>query len=118
MTTAKARHLQKIFEQKYGAIGVVASMYFSAGHSIEFMHPTRHGPVHILARKHGVILAIDVVDAPGFVKLEAVKALLEKAKLLRAKPILALYSDGPKLSDEVYKFCKDNGIRIRRIRPG
>jgi hypothetical protein len=116
MATAKARYLQKVFEEKYGVIGKVAGKYLEAGYSIEFMHPTRYGKVHILARKEGKILAIEVIDKSGNVDENVVKTFLEKAKLLKAKPILVLYSDGPKITENLYKFCIDNGIKIRRIK--
>jgi len=41
---------------------------------------------------------------------------LGSAKLVRAKPILVLYGNGPKLSDELFRFCKERGVKIRRIR--
>jgi hypothetical protein len=116
MITAKVRYFQKVFEDKYGVIGRVAGKYLEAGYSIEFMHPTRYGKVHILARKEGKILAIEVVDKPGNLDENTVKTFLEKVKLLNAKPVLVLYSDGPRLSDDLHKFCIDNGIKIRRIR--
>lgn len=116
MATAKTRYLQKIYEEKHGCIGKVASRYLEAGYSIELMHSTRYGCVHILARKSNMVLAIDVVDKQGTVTIDMVKLLLDKSKLLRARPILILYSDGPKIDDEVHKFCVEHGIKIRRLR--
>lgn len=119
MTTARIRHLQKILIEKYGVIGRVASRYLGAGYSLELMHPTRYGPIHIIARGGGgQIFAIEVISKPDDTNLETVKSFLEKAKLVRAKPILVLYSDGIKLPEEVYKFCIENGIKVKRVKPG
>jgi len=116
MTTARATYLQKIYREKYGPIGVVAGRYLGAGYSVEIMHPTRYGPIHIIARGNNTIMAIEVIDKPTKVTIDDVQRLINKAKLVKAKPILVLYSDGPTISDDVYRFCKENGVKIRRIR--
>jgi RecB family endonuclease NucS len=119
MVTARARYLIERLEQKFGVIGKVAGRYIAAGLSVELMHPTRYGPIHIIARgDKGKILAIEVVEEANKVTVDQVKTFLEKAKLIKAKPILAIYSSNFKLPDDVYKFCKENGIKIKVVRPG
>ncbi len=116
MTSARIAYLQKVYREKYGPIGVVASRYLGAGYSVEIMHPTRYGPIHIIARGNNTIMAIEVIDKPIKVTIDDIQRLSNKAKLINAKPILILYSDGPIISDDVYSFCRENGVRIRRIR--
>jgi len=119
MVTARARYLIERLEQKFGAVGRVAGRYIAAGFSVELMHPTRYGPIHIIARGgKGKILAVEVVEQVNKVTVDQVKTFLEKAKLIKAKPILAIYSNDFKLPDDIYKFCKENGIKIKVVRPG
>ncbi len=116
MSLAKIRFVQKALMEKYGSIGIVASRYLEAGFSVRVNHPTRLGPVHIIASGNGMRLAIEVFSEPRDVPRDVVEKLIEKAKLVRAKPILVLYGNGPKLSDELYRFCREHGIKVRRIR--
>ncbi len=117
MSLARIRLLQRILKEKYGIVGEVAARYVEAGYHVRLMHPTRYGPIHIVVTGNKDRMAIEVFSDPKPVPIEVVKTLIEKAKLVKARPILVLYSDGPKLTDEVYKFCKENGVKIRRIRP-
>jgi hypothetical protein len=118
MVTARARFLAKKFEEKYGVIGKVAGRYIAAGLSVEFAHPTRYGPIHLVARGcGGKLFAIEIVDKLEKLTLDTIKTLAEKAKLVRAKPVLVLYFSNIRLSDELYKFCVENGVKIRVIRP-
>lgn len=94
----------------------MARGYVMAGYSVEFMHPTRYGPIHIVARGNGQRLAVEVFDKPLNVSIDVVRNLLEKSKLIGAKPILVLYSKGSKVAEEVRRYCAENGIKIRRIR--
>ncbi|MEM1896997.1 MAG: hypothetical protein QXG46_05400 [Ignisphaera sp.] len=116
MTSAKIRYIQNIYEKKYGRLGKIASRYIGAGYSVEFNHPTRYGSVSLLVRGKGSVMAIEVVDSNEKVDAEKVKVFIEKAKLLKAKPVLILYSASPKLNDDVMKLCRDNGVKIRRIK--
>ena len=118
MATAKQVYLAKKLEEKYGAIGSVAGRYLEAGLSIEINHPTRYGPIHIVARGGKSIYAIEVVDKPEKLSLDVVRNLVEKAKTIKAKPILVLYSNAVSISDEIYKFCIDNGVKIKLFRSG
>jgi len=118
MTTTRARYLMKVFERKYGVVGKVGGMYLAAGLSVEFMHPTKHGPVHVVAKGvGGKILAIKVVEDPSKETIEGVKTFIEKAKSIRAKPILILYTSNAKLPEETYKFCLENDVKVRIVRP-
>jgi len=118
MSTARAKYLMKVFERKYGVVGKVGGMYLAAGLSVEFMHPTKHGPVHVVAKGvGGKVLAIEVVEDPSKETIEGVKTFIERAKSIRAKPILILYTSNAKLPTEVYKFCVENGVKVRIIRP-
>ncbi|MEM1541701.1 MAG: hypothetical protein QW101_05645 [Ignisphaera sp.] len=116
MTSAKIRYIQNIYEKKYGRLGRIAGRYVGAGYGVEFNHPTRYGPVSLLVRGRGSIMAIEVVENNDKVDIEKIKVFIEKAKLLKAKPVLILYSTGSKLSDDVRKLCMDNGVKIRRIK--
>ncbi|NPA97659.1 MAG: hypothetical protein GXO32_08685 [Crenarchaeota archaeon] len=113
---ARIRMLQKVLRQKYGIMGEVAAKYLESGARVRIGHPTRHGEVHILVYKDGARYAIEVFSEPRTVPREVVENLLRKAKLLNAKPILVLYGDGPKLSEDVYQFCRDQGVKIRRMK--
>lgn len=116
MSLAKIRFVQKALIEKYGNVGIVASRYLEAGFSVRVNHSTRLGPIHIIAGGNGMRLAIEVFSEPREVPRDVIEKLVEKAKLVRAKPILVLYGNGPKLSDELFKFCKERGVKIRRIR--
>jgi hypothetical protein len=117
MVTAKARFLIRKFEEKYGIIGKVAGRYVAAGLSVEFMHPTRYGPIQIVVRGGGKVFAVEVIENPAKLSLDSIKVFIEKAKLIKAKPILVLYSSNAKLPDELYKFCIENGVKVRVIKP-
>ncbi len=116
MGLARIRLLQRVLREKYGIYGEVAARYVEAGAHVRLMHPTRYGPIHILVYKDGEKYVIEVFKASTMVPRETVEALKKKADLVRAKPILVLYGDGPKLTDDIYKLCKELGIKIRRIR--
>lgn len=116
MVSSKIKHLQKIYEEKYGVMGKVASRYLNAGYSVTFNHPTRYGLIPVVVYGKGLRIAIEVIEKSGYIDINIVKNLIEKAKLLKAKPMLILCSDGPRLSDEIRKLCKDNGVKIRRIK--
>jgi hypothetical protein len=117
MVTAKARFLIRKFEEKYGIIGKVAGRYVAAGLSVEFMHPTRYGPIQIVVRGGGKVFAVEVTENTAKLSLDSIKVFIEKAKLIKAKPILVLYSSNAKLSDELYRFCIENGVKVRVIKP-
>jgi hypothetical protein len=116
MATNRARYLSNLYKRKYGAIGEVASKYIEAGYSVEFMYPTRYGAIHIVARGNNQVFAIEVFDKPSTISIDVVNSLLEKSKLIKAKPILAIYSNDPRLTDDVYRFCVENGIKIKRVK--
>ncbi len=118
MASSRAIYLQKRYKERYGSIGVVAGRYLEAGYSVEIMHPTRYGPIHIIARGNNRIMAIEVIDKHEKVSIDDVQRLINKSKLVNAKPILILYSDGPTISDDVYTFCRENGVKVRRMRVG
>ncbi len=116
MSIARKRFLEKMLKEKYGEIGIVASRYLEAGCSVRLLHPTRYGPIHIIVTGGGIRLAIEVFKDPREVPKEVVDSVIAKAKLINAKPVLVLYGDGPKLSEEIYRYCIENGVKIRRIR--
>jgi len=113
MVTPRQAYLASKLVEKYGVIGRVASRYLTAGYSVRILHPTRYGPVHVVALKHGTTLAIDI--ATGSVSVEIAKNILEKSKLLRAKPILVIYGRSVVVPEDVKTFCDENGIKLRRI---
>ncbi|MCS7111285.1 MAG: hypothetical protein RMI45_00950 [Ignisphaera sp.] len=109
-------YLCKIFERRYGVIGRVARRYLMAGYSVEFMHPTRYGSIHIIARRGSEKIAVEVFEKPSSVTMDTATRLLEKSRLVGAKPLLVLYSSGPRMDSTMRNYCAENGIRIRRIR--
>lgn len=114
MPTARQVYLSRLFEKRKGIVGKVASRYLQAGFSIEFDHPTRYGPVQIIARRGGEKLVIEVYDR-GKVELDVIKLFHEKVKILKGKPVIVLYGAGVDLSEEAKNYCKDNNIRVKRI---
>jgi len=112
----RIRMLQRIFKRKFGPVGEVASRYLESGAHVRINHPTRYGAIHVLVYKDGEKYAIEVFNEPRSVPMTVIENLAEKAKLVRAKPILVLYGDGPTLSGEAYLRCKELGVKIRRIR--
>lgn len=111
MVTARARHVASALKSKYGVLGAVAGRCLAAGWSVELMHPTRYGPIRLLCRGGGLTLAVEVYEGPRVVALDELRILLERARLVKAKPV-AVLCRGAKLSDEAYKFCVDNGIKV------
>ncbi|ABL78355.1 hypothetical protein [Thermofilum pendens] len=117
MTTARAIYRGRLLEKRYGVLGKVARRYLEAGLSVELLHPTRHGPIHVIARGNKQVLAIEVADKPGKVGADRVKLLLEKAKLVKAKPVLVLYSEGAFLDEEARKLCEENKVKVKVVKP-
>lgn len=116
MALPRIRLLQRVFREKYGVVGEVASRYLEAGAHVRINHPTRFGPIHILVYKDGEKYVVEVFNEPREVPISVIENLVQKAKLVKAKPILVLYGNGPKLGDEAYSRCKELGVKIRRIR--
>ena len=116
MSLARIRFIQKSLIEKYGILGHVASRYLEAGLSVRVLHPTRYGPIHIVVNGNNTRLAIEVFAESREVPREVVERIVEKAKLIKAKPVLILYGDGPKLTDEVFDLCRKYGVKVRRIR--
>ena len=116
MSLARIRSMQKKLIRRYREIGIVASRYVEAGLHVRVMHPTRYGHIHVLATGNRQRLAIDVYKNAGEVDEEFVNRLVEKARLLKAKPILILYGDGPRISGDTYKKLIELGVKVRRIK--
>lgn len=116
MATARQRFLSRVLIRKYGEVGVVASRYLEAGYAVRVMHPTRYGPVHVFAQRGGERLVIEVFKESREVGQSDVEPLLKKAELLRSRPVLVLYGDGPRLGDGLYRELRERGVKIRRIR--
>ena len=115
MATARQKYISRVLARKYGLVGRVAGRYVEAGYSVELFHPTRLGPLHILAHKGNGIIAIEVFNK-GLVTLDAVKSLHEKSKLVKARPVVLLYGNSVGLSSEAESYCRENGVKIRRLR--
>jgi len=117
LALARVRALQKRLIRKYGVVGAVAGRYAEAGLHVQVMHPTRYGPAHVIATGGGQRLVIEVVEGVSSVGPEVVEALYNKATLLRAKPVLVLYSAGPQLNSDARALVQKLGIKVRRLRP-
>lgn len=114
MTTASRAFIAKLLEKKYGVLGIVASRYVKAGYSVEINHPTRYGPIPIVARKGGSMLAIEVLHNSSDATLDRIKLLREKAALIKAKPVLVIYSTArARLHEEVVNYCRESGVKIK-----
>jgi len=116
MSLARIRMLEKTLVKKYGEIGRVASLYLEAGARVRILHPTRYGPIHILVYKDGDRYAVEVVKERKELSREKIETLIKKAELVKAKPILALYGDLPMLSEDLYRFCREKGVKIKRVK--
>lgn len=115
MTTARLRFLQAALKRRYGVLGNVASLYAGAGLHVRVNHPTRHGPVHVLAQGAGQKLAVEVYSSSAPAGPSVVEALVSKAQLLRAKPVLVLYGDAG-ITPEALELAKKQGVRVKRVR--
>lgn len=117
MATSRQLKLARIYEEKHGVLGAVAARYVTAGRSVEFNHPTRHGPVHLLVRGCGETLVVEVHAGSSRVTSDVVQRLVEKAKLLRGRPVLVLYSKSAEPSPEALELCRVHGVKVKRVRP-
>ncbi|MEZ0346094.1 MAG: hypothetical protein ABWK01_06060 [Infirmifilum sp.] len=93
MTLARIRYLQRQLAKKYGVIGRVASRYLEAGLSVRLNHPTRLGPAHLVVQGNGKKLLVEVYNNPTPLKPEDVRRVAEKARLLRATPVIVVYGE-------------------------
>lgn len=116
MATARQRFLARVLVRKYGEVGAVAARYVEAGYAVRVMHPTRYGPAHVIAQRGGEKLIIEVFKEPRPLEMRDVEPLLKKAELLRGRPVLVLYGDGPRLSNELFQELRGRGVKVRRIR--
>ena len=117
MVTARQRYLIRKYEKTHGILGKVAGRYTAAGHSVELNHPTRFGAINIIARKEGQILAIDVVTERSKLNVDSAKVLVEKAKLIKAKPILFAYGfSWVEVPEDLRKFCEENDVKLRVVK--
>jgi hypothetical protein len=115
VTTARLRHQQKLLSGRHGVVGRVAALYLGAGLHVALNHPTRHGPVHVVATGNHQRLAIDVYASPKPAGPAAVEAIASKAALLKAKPILALYG-GADITPEALELARKLGVKVKRVR--
>jgi len=116
MTLARVIYVGRRLRRKYGVIGIVAGRYLEAGYSVELGHRTSKGPIDILARKEGTVLAISVVKSPARITSRLVEETAEKARLLRAKPIIVLYGRGFKITEEIRGQAEKLGVHLKRVR--
>ncbi|QOJ79414.1 hypothetical protein IG193_02830 [Infirmifilum lucidum] len=116
MSLARIRYLSRQFRKRYGVIGRVASRYLEAGLSVRINHPTRLGPAHIIAHGNGQKLVVEVYYSSKPLEPDTVQRVAEKAKLLRAKPVVALYGKTP-ATKRALEVATKLGVKIKRIRP-
>ena len=115
MKLARIRYRQRLLRERYGIIGVVAGRYLEAGFHVRLMHPTRHGPVHILALKGDRKFVIEVA-ATRRVDDEVLIKLVDKAKSLGGEPVLILYGKSPRVSGDLANKLRELGVRLRIVR--
>ncbi len=116
LSLAEIRFIQKKLKEKYGNIGVVAGKYVEAGYSVNVKRiKTSKGVIDIVAVKGGEKLAIDVYDKTGIVSPDIIEQVYEKAKQVNAKPVLAIWGRGAKISNEALSKAKELGVKIKRF---
>ena len=108
--------MQKVFEEKYGIKGVVAGRYVEAGYNIVFDFKTPHGTIDIVATKGGDKVAIDVIWESREVSSSDIENLVNKAKSINARPVLAIYGNGPKITDDAKRKAHETNVIIKRVR--
>jgi hypothetical protein len=117
MTLAEIVFQKKKLEEKYGVEGKVAGFYVEAGYDVRMSFNTSKGTLSFVAKKGSQLLAVDVIVASKVLGKEVIEALAEKAKAIKAKPVLILYGAGPKLSDEAKAAAKELSVEVKRVRP-
>ncbi len=116
MSLAEIRFIQKKLKEKYGNIGVIAGKYVEAGYSVNVRRTkTSKGIIDIVAIKGGEKLAIDVYDKTGVISPDIIEGVYEKAKQVNAKPILAIWGRGAKISSEALSRAKELDVKIKRF---
>ncbi len=116
LSLARIRYMQKVLEEKHGIKGVVAGRYIEAGYNVVFDFKTPHGTLDIVATKGGDRVAIDVVWESKEVSSSDIENLVNKAKSINARPVLVLYGDGPRITDEVKRKAQEMKVIVKRIR--
>jgi hypothetical protein len=117
VVTARQKHLIRKYERTHRILGKVAGRYIAAGYSVELNHSTRVGAIGIVARKGRQILAIDVITEKSKLNIDFAKVLVEKAKLIKARPILFAYGfSWAEVPEDLRKFCEENGVKLRVAR--
>lgn len=116
MSLAKIRYLQRVLSKKYGIKGKAAGVYIEAGYNVNIDFPTQKGIVHIYAIKGSDRVVAEVLWESKKVSIDVIESLIEKAKLLNARPVLIIYGEGPILTEEIKSKIKELGITIKRIR--
>ncbi len=111
------RFSQKRLIARYGPIGVVAARYLEAGLSVRVNHPTRYGPIHVLAWGHGQRRAVEVYNSSRPPSREVVENIAAKARLVNAKPVLVLYGSTPRPVGDALEAANSLGVALKRIRP-
>ncbi len=116
MVLAPTRFAQKRLIARHGPVGVVAARYLEAGLSVRVFHPTRLGPVHVLAWGHGQRRAVEVYNSSRPPSRELVERVAEKARLVRATPVLVLYGSTPGPRGEAREAAERLGVALKRVR--
>ncbi len=116
MTLAEIVFEQRKLQQRYGVEGYVAGRYVEAGYSVTMKFKTPKGVVSFVAKKSGELIAADVIYGSVKVNTEHINAIAEKAASINAKPVLALYGSGPRVTEDATKAAEEKGVAIRRFR--
>ncbi|PLJ78066.1 hypothetical protein [Infirmifilum sp. SLHALR2] len=116
MTLARIRYLVRQLSKKYKAIGRVAGKYLEAGFSVRINHPTHLGNAHIVAQGNGQKILVEVYYSSSPLKAEDVRKVAEKAKLLKAKPVIALYGRRTPVTPEALAEAAKLGVKVKRVR--
>lgn len=116
MVLARIRYISKQMAKKYGVIGRVASRYLEAGLSVRLNHPTRLGNAHIVAQGNGQRLVVEVYSSSKPADAAVVARVAEKARLLRARPVLVLYGKRASITPEALSEARKLQVKVKRVR--
>lgn len=101
----------KVIENKVG------KYYKKAGYEVKLRKRTRVGEIDVYATRGREKIAIEVKhrNKKGVVSLKDVKKIAQKAKYLKAKPLLIL-SGNAKLPRKGLASARKVGVRVKRLK--
>ena len=93
----------------------VAKRYVKGGYKVKKHYIIKHGEIDILAKRGKETLAIEVKSGKPVITSTIIRKLVQKARSLKAKPVLALTSNKFKITSKARKEIKKYKVRIKRL---